>query len=191
VAPHPQKQISPQCCFQVQFLSHANAILSVDFPDTLTELCSVLLDVTIPIEEVIAGGGGEAKATQRLRKSLAELSWPKTEFVIQKWCAPPVSPWRIHVELARWAENPIVPEYGCSSLFRTNKIRCSARTRSGLFAPYRAPKKHHKTVWRYEWNGSLALPEFCAMPREAYSVFRCQGQRCSVSWLQCRDRGVG
>jgi hypothetical protein len=72
VAPHPQKQISPQSCFQVQFLSHANAILSVDFSDTLTELCSVLLDVTIPIEEIIAGGGGEVKGTQRFRKSLAD-----------------------------------------------------------------------------------------------------------------------
>lgn len=70
--------------FQVQFLSHANAILSVDFPDALTELCTVLKDVTIPIEEIIAGGGGEAKGTQRLRKALTDLKWPKTEFVVQK-----------------------------------------------------------------------------------------------------------
>jgi hypothetical protein len=52
--------------FEVQYLSHASAILSVDFPDALTELCSVLTDATIPIEEIIAGDGGESKGTQRL-----------------------------------------------------------------------------------------------------------------------------
>ena len=57
--------------FQVEFLSHAQAILSVDFPAALAELEEALLATTIPIEEIIAGGGGEAKGTQRLRKALA------------------------------------------------------------------------------------------------------------------------
>ncbi|UPJ35827.1 restriction endonuclease [Bradyrhizobium sp. 4] len=70
--------------FEVQYLSHASAILTVDFPDALTELCSVLIDATIPIEEIIAGGGGESKGTQRLRKALTELKWPKTTFTVQK-----------------------------------------------------------------------------------------------------------
>jgi hypothetical protein len=70
--------------FEVQYLSHASAILSVDFPDALTELCTVLIDITIPIEEIIAGGGGEAKGTQRLRKALTDLKWPKTTFTVQK-----------------------------------------------------------------------------------------------------------
>jgi hypothetical protein len=70
--------------FQVEFLSHAQAILSVDFPAAVTELESALLASTIPIEEIIAGGGGEAKGTQRLRKSLALLNWPKFTFTIEK-----------------------------------------------------------------------------------------------------------
>jgi hypothetical protein len=70
--------------FQIAFLSHAQAILSVDFPQAVTELESALLDSTIPIEEIIAGGGGEAKGTQRLRKSLATLAWPKFTFKIEK-----------------------------------------------------------------------------------------------------------
>lgn len=48
--------------FQVEFHSHASAILSVDFPDALIELEFALTALTIPIEEIIAGGGGEAKA---------------------------------------------------------------------------------------------------------------------------------
>ncbi len=70
--------------FQVQFLSHAQAILTVDFPDALDEICNVLSKATIPIEEIIAGGGGEAKGTQRLRRAFAQLNWPKTEFIVQK-----------------------------------------------------------------------------------------------------------
>jgi hypothetical protein len=48
------------------------------------ELEAALLTSTIPIEEIIAGGGGEAKGTQRLRKALAELGWPKFTFRIEK-----------------------------------------------------------------------------------------------------------
>jgi hypothetical protein len=70
--------------FQVEFLSHARAILSVDFPKAIDELCSVLSHVTIPIEEIIASGGGEAKGTQRLRRSLAKLDWRKREFTVEK-----------------------------------------------------------------------------------------------------------
>jgi len=70
--------------FQVEFYSHATAILQVDFPDALAELESALLGVTIPIEEIIAGGGGEAKGTQRLRRALNAMKWVKTEFTIKK-----------------------------------------------------------------------------------------------------------
>jgi hypothetical protein len=52
--------------FQVAFHSHVEAILSVDFPDAVTVLQSVLLDLTIPIEEEIVGsGGGETKGTAK------------------------------------------------------------------------------------------------------------------------------
>jgi hypothetical protein len=70
--------------FQVEFHSHARAILGVDFPDVASELEGALLASTIPIEEIIAGGGGETKGTQRLRKTLSALSWPKFTFTIEK-----------------------------------------------------------------------------------------------------------
>src|SRR6202035_5993948 len=41
-------------------------------------------NLSIPIEEIIAGGGGEAKGTQRLRKALNALEWIKTTFEIKK-----------------------------------------------------------------------------------------------------------
>ncbi len=70
--------------FQIEFHCHAKAILSVDFPEALTELQTVLLNVSVPIEEIIAGGGGEAKGTQRLRKALNGRNWVKTKFEIKK-----------------------------------------------------------------------------------------------------------
>lgn len=70
--------------FQIEFQSHAEAILSVDFPDAASELQDVLVAATIPIEEIIAGGGGEAKGTQRLRKALAAVGWTKTCFEVTK-----------------------------------------------------------------------------------------------------------
>jgi hypothetical protein len=70
--------------FQVALLSHAKAILGVDFPDALTELGRVLLGLSIPIEEIIGSGGGETKGTQRLRRALAEFGWSKVNFTIEK-----------------------------------------------------------------------------------------------------------
>jgi hypothetical protein len=70
--------------FDIRFLSHARAILTVDFPLVLAELSAVLSEMTIPIEEIIGSGGGEAKGTQRLRRSLAAHGWTKTHFEIKK-----------------------------------------------------------------------------------------------------------
>jgi len=70
--------------FQVEFVSHASAILAGDFPDAVTELERVLLGVTIPIAEIIGSGGGETKGTQRLRRALADAGWSKANFVIEK-----------------------------------------------------------------------------------------------------------
>ncbi len=70
--------------FQIEFLSHAEAILSVDFRPAVAELEEALLASTIPIEEIVAGGGGESKGTQRLRKALAAMQWPKFTFTIEK-----------------------------------------------------------------------------------------------------------
>lgn len=70
--------------FQVEFRSHARAILNVDFPDAATDLVAAISSTTIPVEEIIAGGGGEAKGTQRLRRALTALGWQKTNFVVEK-----------------------------------------------------------------------------------------------------------
>jgi hypothetical protein len=70
--------------FDVLYLSHARAILSADFPDAAGELEEALLAASIPIEEIIAGGGGEAKGTQRLRRALAERGWRKSKFEVEK-----------------------------------------------------------------------------------------------------------
>ncbi len=69
--------------YQVEFRSHARAILGVDFPGAAEELEAALLNATVPIEEIIAGGGGEAKGTQRLRRALSGVGWRKMEFVVE------------------------------------------------------------------------------------------------------------
>jgi hypothetical protein len=70
--------------YEVAFHSHARAILEADFPDPANELACILNKLTIPIEEIISSGGGEAKGTQRLRRALAKKNWTKTRFEIRK-----------------------------------------------------------------------------------------------------------
>ncbi len=70
--------------FQIQFESHARAILGADFPAAIAELEEALAGATIPIEEIVAGGGGEARGTQRLRRALAARGWRKTTFRVEK-----------------------------------------------------------------------------------------------------------
>jgi len=70
--------------FQIEFHSHAKAILSVDFPAAIAELENVLAALTIPVEEIIRSGGGETKGTQRLRRALSEAAWRKVNFIIEK-----------------------------------------------------------------------------------------------------------
>jgi Restriction endonuclease BglII len=70
--------------FQIDFRSHAKAILTGDFPDVAAELEEVLLASTIPIEEIIGSGGGETKGTQRLRNALAARGWRKHNFIVKR-----------------------------------------------------------------------------------------------------------
>lgn len=71
--------------FQILTLHHAEAILQHDMKEAVTELEAVLLDITIPVEELVRGGGGEGKLTQRLRKSLSDFyGWKKHNFEIKK-----------------------------------------------------------------------------------------------------------
>ena len=66
--------------FDIAIRNHAGAIFSVDFPEQVKELEDALLDVSIPVEELIGSGGGEAQSTQRLRRRLYEAGWPKHNF---------------------------------------------------------------------------------------------------------------
>ncbi|MGH6856692.1 MAG: BglII/BstYI family type II restriction endonuclease [Methylocella sp.] len=70
--------------FQVEFHSHAEAILSVDFPEVAEQLEAILINASIPIEEIIGSGGGETKGTQRLRRALHEHGWRKHKFEIRR-----------------------------------------------------------------------------------------------------------
>jgi hypothetical protein len=70
--------------FEIQFESHAAAILEKDFPEALADLENVLSAIKIPILEIIGSGGGETKATQRLRRALSALQWHKKQFEIKK-----------------------------------------------------------------------------------------------------------
>ncbi len=70
--------------FEVLYQSHAKPILTGEFSTALSELVTVLSDLSLPITEIIGSGGGETKFTQRLRKSLASLGWTKHNFEIKK-----------------------------------------------------------------------------------------------------------
>jgi hypothetical protein len=70
--------------FQVDFRSHAKAIVTGDFPEIVLQIEEVLLASAIPLEEIIKSGGGEAKGTQRLRNALKERGWKKHKFKVQR-----------------------------------------------------------------------------------------------------------
>ncbi len=70
--------------FEVEFTSHAEAIILHDFPELVDELEEALLGISLPITEIIGGGGGEAKMTQRLRRGLAAMHWLKHNFELKK-----------------------------------------------------------------------------------------------------------
>jgi len=70
--------------FDLKFTFHADAILSNHFPDALAELDKIIGNTCIPITEIIGGGGGEARVTQRLRHSLSDHGWLKTIFNVEK-----------------------------------------------------------------------------------------------------------
>ena len=70
--------------FEIAFASHAEAILSADFPDIAVQLERALSDVRLPISEIIGSGGGEAQLTQRLRRGFHALEWLKRNIKIEK-----------------------------------------------------------------------------------------------------------
>ncbi|MGB2590041.1 MAG: BglII/BstYI family type II restriction endonuclease, partial [Candidatus Acidiferrum sp.] len=50
----------------------------------LKELESALLNLAVPITEIIGSGGGETKGTQRMRRAFNEVGWQKFVFEIRK-----------------------------------------------------------------------------------------------------------
>jgi hypothetical protein len=70
--------------FEVLALHHAEAILKHDMPEALNEIETVLGSISLPVEELIRGGGGEGQLTQRMRRALAENGWNKHNFEIKK-----------------------------------------------------------------------------------------------------------
>lgn len=70
--------------FEVAFTNHAEAILRHDFAELADELERALVDVRLPVSEIIGGGGGEAKMTQRLRRGLSASHWTKHKFELSK-----------------------------------------------------------------------------------------------------------
>lgn len=70
--------------FDVLALQHAEAILTADMPDAITDLENVLSAIEIPVEEIVVGGGGEAPSTQRMRHELANLGWAKRNVTVRK-----------------------------------------------------------------------------------------------------------
>ena len=70
--------------FDILALHHAEAIISRDMPAAEAEIENALLGLDIPVVEIVAGGGGEAGLTQRLRRGLAELGWVKRNIQVRK-----------------------------------------------------------------------------------------------------------
>lgn len=70
--------------FDIQYISHAQSILTGEFAPQLKELAEVLGNLSLPITEIIGSGGGETWFTQRTRNALTKLGWQKHNFVISK-----------------------------------------------------------------------------------------------------------
>lgn len=70
--------------FDIDVTYHAEAILLQEFPEAADELEGLFLDIEIPVEELIRGGGGVAKITQRLRRALHAKGWLKQKFNVEK-----------------------------------------------------------------------------------------------------------
>ena len=70
--------------FDVLALHHAEAIIAGDFSEAADELEQALCNITLPILEIVGGGGGEAKLTQRLRRDLNDRGWLKSNIEVRK-----------------------------------------------------------------------------------------------------------
>ncbi|MEM7572230.1 MAG: BglII/BstYI family type II restriction endonuclease [Bacteroidota bacterium] len=70
--------------FDFRAEQHAQAIIEADFSGALSEICETLSQVSIPIEELVSGGGGKTPVVQRMEAKLKGLDWPNHNFSLQK-----------------------------------------------------------------------------------------------------------
>jgi hypothetical protein len=70
--------------FDILSTNHASAVLGSDFSAEIFQVEEALLQVKIPLTEIIAGGGGEAEVTKRLRRHLSNAGWKKHSFELRK-----------------------------------------------------------------------------------------------------------
>src|SRR5436309_6193774 len=62
---------------------HAIAILTVDYPDLLSEICDVLLAFRISIEFIKRAGGNESEIPKALSQRLRPLGWKERELEVK------------------------------------------------------------------------------------------------------------
>lgn len=63
--------------YEIEFLHHAEAIIRHDLPTLALDLDTVFGDLSIAVEELVRGGGGESPMTQRIRRALESKDWRK------------------------------------------------------------------------------------------------------------------
>lgn len=70
--------------FDVASTHHAESLLNGEFQQAHREVQAILEVFSINASELVAGGGGEAVFTQRLRNALASAGWEKRNLMIEK-----------------------------------------------------------------------------------------------------------
>lgn len=70
--------------FDVLALHHAEPIVESDLQGAERDIEAALLELEIPILEIVGSGGGEAKLTQRLRRELNRRGWRKRNIQVKK-----------------------------------------------------------------------------------------------------------
>ena len=68
--------------FDIRYESHSKAILERDFTTAFASIEEALANLTIPVSYLVAGGGGESRITQSLRKRLEADGWDKHNFSV-------------------------------------------------------------------------------------------------------------
>jgi hypothetical protein len=70
--------------YDVRALQHARAILESEFAGAVQELQEVIVPISIPIEELVFGGGGKTKVVKRMEDRFNKRGWSKHNFDLKK-----------------------------------------------------------------------------------------------------------